>query len=155
MFLSLWQGVGRWSHPLGMWGIFKTAWSGVCASTSLTVVINLLIYLCQDLSFISDAIQSIHLYCAFAWCIQDPVYFPERRCSVFCWTLLICIGVLVDHSAYLEFLGLLFLGWVSYLYLVYDNIAKWLANLLLASHKCMFSRIGWSSNSTFSKHLDI
>lgn len=43
------------------------------------MVTNLFIYLCQDLSFICDAIQSIHLYCAFALVHPGSCIFSRKN----------------------------------------------------------------------------
>ena len=43
-----WQGVSRWAHSLGMWGIFKIAWTWSCPGPSAELVI-LFILICFDL----------------------------------------------------------------------------------------------------------
>ena len=48
IYLLWWQGVSRWAHSLGMWGIFKIAWTWSCPGPSAELVI-LFILICFDL----------------------------------------------------------------------------------------------------------
>lgn len=40
-YLTPWQGAGWWSYSVGMWGIFKIAWSRPCPGTRTALVASL------------------------------------------------------------------------------------------------------------------